>query len=414
MRKFNVTGLCIPEKHYMVDISNKVNKIVSMVEEGLYFTINRPRQFGKTTMMFALSKVLSDKYLVIKTSFEGIGDDIFDTEEAFCKEVFNIFARSVRFTDKFLYETLKSYAKITNNFSQLSNSITDLIESCGKDIILIIDEVDKSSGNRIFMQFLGVLRNKYLAQASGEDLTFKSVILGGVNDIKNLKLKIREERDRVFNSPWNVAAKFNVDMSFNVEEIKTMLLDYQRENILSLNLDSLADEIYKFTNGYPFLVSNLCLIIEDELSRDWSIQGIENAVKLMLKEKNTLFDDLIKNIENNPDLKSVITTLLVRVRSLSYNPDVYELGLMYGIFTEYNNKLAINNKIFEERIYNYLVEGATIQQMSDRFINLDDDIFIQDNKLNMEKLLLKFQEFMYEQYRVESHEPKCWISWTIG
>lgn len=30
------------------------------------------------------------------------------------------------------------------------------------------------------MQFLGVLRNKYLAMASKEDITFKSVILGGV------------------------------------------------------------------------------------------------------------------------------------------------------------------------------------------------------------------------------------------
>lgn len=37
MKKFNVTGLCIPEKHYMVDIKNKINLIVGMVEEGLYF-----------------------------------------------------------------------------------------------------------------------------------------------------------------------------------------------------------------------------------------------------------------------------------------------------------------------------------------------------------------------------------------
>ena len=114
----------------------------------------------------------------------------------------------------------------------------------------------------------------------------------------------------------------------------------------------------------------------------------------MLKEKNTLFDDLIKNIENNSDLKISVTNLLVKGRSISFNPDVYDLGLMYGIFAEYHNKLIIHNKIFEERIYNYLVEGTAIQQMADRFISIDDDIFIQDNKLNIEKLLLKFQEFI--------------------
>lgn len=48
MKEFNVTGLCIPEKYFMVDISDKVKKIVEMVDKWAYFTINRQRQFGKT------------------------------------------------------------------------------------------------------------------------------------------------------------------------------------------------------------------------------------------------------------------------------------------------------------------------------------------------------------------------------
>lgn len=30
-RKFNTTGVCIPHLHYMVDISNKLNKIKKMI-----------------------------------------------------------------------------------------------------------------------------------------------------------------------------------------------------------------------------------------------------------------------------------------------------------------------------------------------------------------------------------------------
>ena len=48
-KKFNITGICIPEKHYMVNISNKIEQILPMVEEGEYFVINKPRQYGKTT-----------------------------------------------------------------------------------------------------------------------------------------------------------------------------------------------------------------------------------------------------------------------------------------------------------------------------------------------------------------------------
>ncbi|OGO88609.1 MAG: hypothetical protein A2Y24_06155 [Clostridiales bacterium GWE2_32_10] len=49
MKKFNIAGVCIKEKHYMVDTTDKIKKIEMMIEDGAYFTINRSRQFGKTT-----------------------------------------------------------------------------------------------------------------------------------------------------------------------------------------------------------------------------------------------------------------------------------------------------------------------------------------------------------------------------
>ena len=50
-KRFNVTGTCIPEKHYMVDISEKLKNIVKLVDNEEYFIINRPRQYGKTTTL---------------------------------------------------------------------------------------------------------------------------------------------------------------------------------------------------------------------------------------------------------------------------------------------------------------------------------------------------------------------------
>jgi len=85
MRRFNVTGLCIPDRDYMVDISNKVSQIMIMVERGDYFTINRARQYGKTTTIRQLEKVLLKKgYLVARISFEGVGDTPFENERNFC------------------------------------------------------------------------------------------------------------------------------------------------------------------------------------------------------------------------------------------------------------------------------------------------------------------------------------------
>jgi len=53
-KKFNVTGLCYPHQHYMMDVTQKRAQALAMVEEGDYFIINRPRQYGKTTMLYLL------------------------------------------------------------------------------------------------------------------------------------------------------------------------------------------------------------------------------------------------------------------------------------------------------------------------------------------------------------------------
>jgi len=44
--RFNVTGVCFAAEHYMADTSAKY---ALMLEQGDYFTINRPRKYMKNT-----------------------------------------------------------------------------------------------------------------------------------------------------------------------------------------------------------------------------------------------------------------------------------------------------------------------------------------------------------------------------
>lgn len=51
-----------------------------------------------------------------------------------------------------------------------------------------------------------MLRGYYLHR---QDMPiFRAVILAGVYDIKNLKLKIRPDEEHQYNSPWNIAASW--------------------------------------------------------------------------------------------------------------------------------------------------------------------------------------------------------------
>ncbi|MBO5864315.1 MAG: AAA-like domain-containing protein, partial [Paludibacteraceae bacterium] len=162
IKEFNTTGSCNPAQHYMVDISRKLAKVEDFILRGKYFTINRARQFGKTTTLKALFRNLSEQYVVISISFEGVGDLLFNKEESFCSKLKDIVETALKFSSwKEKSEVWRSVIR-TASFDELSDSITDFCMQLEKPVLLLVDEVDKSTDNQLFLNFLGMLRNKYL------------------------------------------------------------------------------------------------------------------------------------------------------------------------------------------------------------------------------------------------------------
>ena len=398
MKEFNTTGLCNPKKHYMVDISNKLDDIKKLVKKEKYFVINRPRQYGKTTTLLALENNLKDKYLVISISFEGIGNVVFSTEREFCRKFIELIEINLEYYNPILNKKLLDLSKNVDDFVSLSRTISSFIKEIDKEVILIIDEVDKSSDNQIFLDFLGMLRNKYLDREKGRGVTFKSVILAGVYDIKNLKLKLRPDEERKYNSPWNIAVPFNVDMSLSEEGIEGMLKEYKNDKNLNFDTSKIAEFIYFYTSGYPFLVSRICQIIDENLGASWTEENMIRAVKLLLDENNTLFDDLVKNIENNKELREYMFNLIMNGSGNRFNllNPIINLGVMFGYFKNDNNTVVISNRIFSQVLYNYFSSLLEDNNTMKKY-NFKAD-FIEGNGLNIEKVLLRFQQFMKEEY----------------
>ncbi|BBE30636.1 hypothetical protein OSSY52_07770 [Tepiditoga spiralis] len=402
MKRFNTTGVCVPKKHYMVNIENKLKQIMKLIENGEYFTINKPRQFGKTTTMFLLMKKLrkTNNYLPIKISFEGIGDMPFQNEEVFSKTFLSLIKRNLIFTDEEISEKIE-IKKMSMN--QLSEEITRINKLTNKKIVLMIDEVDKSSNNQLFLNFLGMLRTKYLNQIEEEDKSFYSIILAGVHDVKSLKTHIRPNEEIKYNSPWNIAVDFDIDLSFNSGEISTMIVDYYNDRGYELNnVKYISEKLYYYTSGYPFLVSKLCQIIDEEMKikKEWTDEVLQDSVKIILKKQNTNFESLIKNLENNEDIYNLVYKIIIDGKEVKYNMynPIINLCLMYGILKNENGTLKVQNKIYEQLIYDYMASKIeTSQNVDTERYNFRDNFIIGD-KLNMELVLKKFQLFMKEQY----------------
>jgi len=275
----------------------------------------------------------------------------------------------------------------------------------GKEIVLMIDEVDKTCNNQIFLHFLSLLRSKYLDRNEERGATFHSVILVGVVDVKNIKivmeqkgLIIRKENEGSNNSPWNIAADFEVDMSFSPTDIATMLKDYEDDHNTGMDIPAIAEEIYSYTNGYPFLVSRICQHIDRKLSKNWTAEGVRAAVKILLTEKNTLFDDMSKNLENYHDLRELTRSILIdgAVKVFTTDDVWIDFGVMFGYFRNNNGQAAISNRVFEMRMSNYFIlrDGRTQKQITGV---LKEEIVI-DGKFDMALCLKKFAQHYYELF----------------
>lgn len=403
LKEFNTTGICIPEKHYMADTSLMVKEIANnLVDKGKYFVINRGRQYGKTTTLNLLNRMLSQKYLVIELSFEAVDDyfiSLFQFVNGIVLDIADVLHRE--HVDENIIGKWETPVKEDLPLRQLGRKITELCERMEREVILIVDEVDKSSDNQIFLSFLGLLRDKYLKSVSGKDTTFKSVILAGVYDIKNMRLKLREEEEHKYNSPWNIAVPFELDMSLSTAQIASMLQEYETDYYTGMNIEQLSQELYYYTSGYPFLVSCLCKKI-DEQKQEWTIQSVRNAVRDLLKEKNTLFDDVIKNIQNNKDFSDLTEQILLNGAQVTFdihNP-VIDLGVMFGIYTNRQGKVAVSNVIFETLILNYFttIKFTSAIVRSDYVIK---EQYVQAGRLNMEYVLKQFSAFLRAEYRDE-------------
>ncbi len=404
-REFNITGSCNPQWHYMVDTSKRFEAVESLIDKGKYFTINRARQFGKTTMLQMIRRKLSDKYLIIKTSFEGLGDESFKGEEAFVKMFRGRMQRELDFE-----EEDKKFNSIWNDdsildFDLLSKAISDFCLMYPKPVVVLIDEVDKSSDNQTFIGFIGMLRDMYLRREdNGMKSTFHSVVLAGVYDIKNLKLKLRPDAEKKYNSPWNIAADFNVDMTFHPEEIAQMLNDYENDVHTGMDIKAISEEIYKYTTGYPFLVSYICKKIDEEFDQEWTSESIVKAVKVLVQGNSTLMDDLSKNLENNPEFREFMYSVSVNSVSYSFsllNPMV-NMGNMFSYIRDKNGRVVIHNLIFEEALFLYFTLDYTIKnnaKLSPFQLN-----YVRNGKLNMEHVVTRFADLMHQEYRKNDEE----------
>lgn len=197
-------------------------------------------------------------------------------------------------------------------------------------------------------------------------------------------------------------------MSLSESGIKGMLDEYEADHHTGMDTAGFAHQIRAYTNGYPFLVSRICQLIDEnvgksmgDLSKAWTRPGLDEAIKLLLAEDNTLFQSITGKLTNYPELKASIRSILMEGTKLTWNAQQESIQQMqmYGLIRNDHNSVRIANRIFETMLYNLFLSDEELKiNVFAREGELAKSIFVADGKLNVSLILERFIKTYHEVY----------------
>ena len=141
-------------------------------------------------------------------------------------------------------------------------------------------------------------------------------------------------------------------------------------------------------------------ILPERDNKNWDLQDVETAVSELLMRKNTLFDDIVKNLDNYQEFHNFMKAVAFGFHEIDFSThnQLMDMGVMFGYITAgENKKIKIFNRIFDEVITSYFLTKHSIEsftngnKISQPYINLDGG-------LDFRHVLEKFQEAVKEKY----------------
>ena len=250
--------------------------------------------------MQALAGHLKKDYQVVSLDFQNIESAEFKSGSTFVHALTREITKKIRRLSgvpdavKEKLGMLADTAALRARMAEMFACFSEWCELSEKPVVLLIDEVDTAENNQVFLDFLAQLRAGYLDR--NETSSFQSVILAGVYDVRSIKSKIRPSEEHKENSPWNIAADFDVNMSFPAQDIAGMLENYEAE-------------------------------------------------KMIVKEDNTLYQSMIRKLKLYPKLRTVLYELLFTGKPIPYvaTNDYIKDAAMFGFIRNEKDTAVIFN-----------------------------------------------------------------------
>ena len=395
MRFFNTAGPVRPDDHYTVEPLDRVDveELLSFIRAKQYFVLPAPRQTGKTSALLALRDLLNSgaagNFRCVDVNVE-VGQVARDDTARGMRAILSRLAMRARLLhDNFPHESWRSVLEASGPDDALSDLLSNWCLANPVPLVLLVDEIDSLIGDTL-LSVLRQLRAGYQQRPEGFP---QSVVLCGVRDIRDYRIRSSTGEIIAGGNPFNVAAKSLRMGDFTEAETRTLMAQHTEQTGQRFTTAAL-DAVWTQTQGQPWLVNALCAgaCFDSKTGRDRSrpveADDIHAAREELILSRRTHLDQLTHKLEEER-VRRVVEPILSggevqhHARDLEY---VRDLGLL-----ALDSPPRIANPIYQEAVPREL--GYVLQDSLDiqpRWY-VDDD-----GRLDMRKLLRAFGTFFGE------------------
>ena len=327
MKKFNTTGPCFPDEHYMLPALDRLPGIRELVAGGDYFVVHAPRQTGKTTALKALAREINEKgdMFAIYCTLESLQN-----------------AADVQLANKVIRELIVGNASRTPSFPReaelppapvdvgqvllaIRTVLTDICDIVAKPVVVFFDEADCLVGD-VLISFLRQLRDGYVNR---KEIPFpKSIALVGMLDVRDYKAQILPDGQSLGQiSPFNIIAEDLLIPNFSEPDIRALYAQHTAETG-QVFADGVVEDVWRLTRGQPWLVSAIaseCVtkIHAYRYSEPITVADVEEAKEAIIRRRDTHVDSLMERMRE-PRVRRIVEPLISGDRSdVTYNDEDY-------------------------------------------------------------------------------------------
>ena len=395
MRRFNTEGPVRPEDHYAIPPLKRMDleELLGLIRDKRYFVLHAPRQTGKTSALIALRDLLNSgqagEFRCVDVNVE-VGQVARDDTARGMRSVIGNLADSAQLLgDDFPSRVWPDILAQSGPDLALKNLLMRWCLANPTPLVLLVDEIDSLVGDTL-LSVLRQLRAGYQQRPKGFP---QSIVLCGVRDIRDYRIRSSSGELIAGGSPFNVAAKSLRLGDFTEPETKALIAQHTKETGQRFTQPA-VDAVWEQSQGQPWLVNALCAgaCFDSKAGRDRSRAIDKDAVfaarEELILSRRTHLDQLAHKLEEER-VRRVIepilsgTTARHEVRDLEY---VRDLGLIDG-----SQPPRIANPIYQEvvpRELGYILQSSLDQDPA-WYVNAEGG-------LDMDKLLAAFQAFFRE------------------